>query len=146
MYHRRLLSEMWWTDTEYGKVMRTQRLGGSVSQGRKRFIRPTWLVTRTRSWRRYGWRRSPSRSLDGSGGRFAPTTASGCGSPSSGPSSGSGSSGGGEVATASGGRDANSPACSGGGTRAGGIGNFTQIVTLRAAGTGATASTGILPA
>ena len=60
VYHRRLLFEMSWTDAEYGKVMRT-KLGGSVSQVRNRFIWPTWLVTR--EWRRYRWRRPPSRSL-----------------------------------------------------------------------------------
>ena len=57
-------------------------------------------------------------------------TASGCGSPGSGPSSGSGGSRGGEVVTASGGGNTDSPACSGGGVRACGIGKFTQIVTL----------------
>ena len=39
---------------EYGKVMRTQRFEGSVCLVWNRFIRPMWLVTRTRSWRRYG--------------------------------------------------------------------------------------------
>ena len=82
----------------------------------------------------------------GSGGGFVPTTAGGCGSPGSGPSSGSGGSGGGEVVAASDGGNADSPACSGGGIRVCGIGNFTQIVPLGAVGTGTTAPTGILPA
>ena len=65
VYHRRLLSEMLWTDANNmsGKVTQTQRLGGPVSLVRNRFIRPMRLVTRTRSKRRYGLRRSPSRSL-----------------------------------------------------------------------------------
>ena len=40
-----ILSEMLWTDDESGRVMQTQRLGGSVSLS----IRPIWLATRTRS-------------------------------------------------------------------------------------------------
>ena len=64
--------------------------------------------------------------------------------PGSGPSSGSGGSGGGEVVTASGGGNSDSPACSGSGARAGGIGGFAQIVALGASGAGATASTGTL--
>ena len=78
---------------------------------------------------------------------FFPTTAGECSCPGSGPSSGSGGSrgsGGGEIVTVSGG--GNSPACSGSGVRAGGIGGFAQIVALGASGAGATASTGILPA
>ena len=73
-------------------------------------------------------------------------TGSGCSCPGSGPSSGSGSSGGGEVATASGGRNTDLTACSGGGVRACGIGDFAQIVALGASGAGATASTEIIPA
>ena len=82
----------------------------------------------------------------GSGGGFAQTTAGGCGSPGSGPSSGSGSSDGGKVVAASGGGNADSPAYSCGGTGACVIGNVAQIVTLGAAGIGAAASAGILPA
>ena len=77
---------------------------------------------------------------------FAQTTAGGCGSPGSGPSSGSGSSDGGEVVAASGGGNADSPAYSCGGTGTCGIGKFAQIVTLGAADIGVAASAGVLPA
>ena len=39
--HRRLSSKMWWTDVGCGRVMRTQRFGGSVKQDLSRSIRPT---------------------------------------------------------------------------------------------------------
>ena len=58
-------------------------------------------MTRTRSCKRYGGSGHQAEVYAGSGGRFVPTTASGCASPGSGPSSGSRSSGVGEVVAVS---------------------------------------------
>ena len=50
-----------------------------------------------------------------------------------------------EIVTASGGGNADSTACSGGGVRTSGIGNYAQIATVGTDGVGATALTGIFP-